>query len=132
MGIAPFLTASAIQCVQAQRLARRLCQECKVPYKPSVEALRRIGFPLEDDEVPVLYKAKGCIKCNNTGYKGRIGIYEVMLMSERIERLTVEMATVDQIKKIAIEEGMRTLLSDGLEKAKQGVTSIEEVMRVVV
>jgi type IV pilus assembly protein PilB len=132
MGIAPFLTASAIQCVQAQRLARRLCQECKTPYRPSVEALKRIGFPLKDGEVPVLYKAKGCVKCNNTGYKGRIGIYEVMLMSEEIERLAVEMATADQIKKIAIEEGMRTLLADGLEKAKQGITSIEEVMRVVV
>lgn len=132
MGIEPFLVASAIDCVQAQRLARRLCAECKEPYKPSEKALEEIGFPLESDEIPTLYRPKGCPKCNGTGYKGRIGIYEVMTVSETIERLAVEKATAEQIKKVALEEGMRTLRMDGFEKVKMGITSIEEVLRVVV
>jgi type IV pilus assembly protein PilB len=132
MGIEPFLVASAIDCVQAQRLARRLCAECKEPYQPSRKALEEIGFPLEDDEIPTLYRPKGCSKCNGTGYKGRIGIYEVMLVSETIERLAVEKATAEQIKKVALEEGMRTLRMDGFEKVRMGITSIEEVLRVVV
>ncbi len=132
MGIEPFLVASAVDCVQAQRLARRLCNECKEPYTPSRKALEEIGFPLEDDEVPTLYRAKGCPKCGNTGYKGRVGIYEVMLVSETIERLAVEKATAEQIKKVAIEEGMFTLRRDGFEKVRKGITSIEEVLRVVV
>jgi type IV pilus assembly protein PilB len=132
MGIEPFLVASAIDCVQAQRLARRLCAECKEPYKPTKKALEEIGFPLEDGEIPTLYRPKGCSKCNGTGYKGRIGIYEVMLVSETIERLAVEKATAEQIKKVALEEGMRTLRMDGFEKVRMGITSIEEVLRVVV
>ncbi len=133
MGIEPFLVASAIDCVQAQRLARRLCTECKEPYKPTRKALEEIGFPLEEgEEIPTLYRPKGCPKCNGTGYKGRIGIYEVMLMSETIERLAVEKATAEQIKKVALEEGMKTLRMDGFEKVRLGVTSIEEVLRVVV
>jgi type IV pilus assembly protein PilB len=132
MGIEPFLVASAIDCVQAQRLARRLCSDCKEPYQPSRKALEEIGFPLgEDEEVPTLYRPKGCPKCNKTGYKGRMGIYEVMLVSETIERLAVEKATAEQIKKVAIEEGMRTLRMDGFEKVKMGLTSIEELLRVV-
>ncbi len=132
MGIEPFLVASAIDCVQAQRLARRLCAECKEPYKTSKKALEEIGFPLEDDEIPPLYRSKGCPKCNGTGYKGRIGVYEVMSVSETIERLAVEKATAEQIKKVALEEGMRTLRMDGFEKVRMGITSIEEVLRVVV
>ncbi len=132
MGIEPFLVASAIDCVQAQRLARRLCSECKEPYQPSRKALEEIGFPFDESgEIPTLYRPKGCPKCNNTGYKGRMGVYEVMLMSETIERLTVEKATAEQIKKVAIEEGMKTLRMDGFEKVKMGLTSIEELLRVV-
>lgn len=132
MGIEPFLISSAVDCVQAQRLARRLCKECKESYTPSIEVLQKIDFPLDNGEPPTLYRPKGCPKCNNTGYKGRMGIYEVMTVSETIERLTVEKATAEQIKSVAIQEGMKTLREDGFAKVKLGLTSIEEVMRVVV
>lgn len=132
MGIEPFLISSAIDCVQAQRLARRLCSECKEAYKPSRQALDDVGFPIEGSDGPTLYRAKGCSKCNGTGYKGRCGIYEVMLMSEQLERLTVARASAEEIKKMAISEGMMTLRDDGMEKVRLGTTSIEEVMRVVV
>jgi type IV pilus assembly protein PilB len=132
MGIPPFLIASAIDCVQAQRLARRLCPACKQPYKPDLDELRAVGFPVTEGEELTLYKPAGCQKCNDTGYKGRVGLYEVMLMSEKIERLTVEGATAEEIKKVALEEGMQTLRQDGMQKVKLGLTSIEEVLRVVV
>lgn len=132
MGIEPFLVASAVDCVQAQRLARRLCTECKEPYKPPKKWLDEIGFPYEEDEIPTLYRAKGCPKCNNTGYKGRVGLYEVMLVTEEIEKLTIKKASADEIRKVAIAQGMRTLREDGFLKAKMGITSIEEVLRVVV
>jgi len=132
MGIEPFLVASAVDCVQAQRLGRRLCPECKEPYKPPRKWLEEIGFPLEDGEVPTLYRPRGCPKCSGTGYKGRIGFYEVMLVTEEIERLAVRKASADEIKALAIEQGLRTLRDDGFLKAKMGITSIEEVLRVVV
>lgn len=133
MGVEPFLVSSAIDAVQAQRLARRLCKECKEPYRPKKEWLEEIGFPLDGDEgVPTLYRPRGCSKCNNTGYKGRIGIYEVMLMNEEIERLAARRASSEQIKKVALAHGMRTLRQDGFLKAKMGLTSIEEVLRVTV
>lgn len=132
MGIAPFLTASAIHCVQAQRLARRLCPECKEEYTVAVEVLKRVAFPLEGDESPVLYKPRGCHKCNNTGYKGRIGVYEVMLLSDSLKRLCVERASADDIRRLAVEEGMKTLRQDGFEKVRLGVTSLEEILRVIV
>ncbi len=130
MGVAPFLIASAIDCVQAQRLARRLCKECKEPFEPDKDLRRDIG--LDPDEQITIYRPNGCEKCNNTGYKGRVGIYEVMLISERIQKLTVERATSEQIKQVAVEEGMHTLRDDGLEKMRLGLTSYEEVLRVIV
>jgi len=132
MGIEPFLTASAVTCVLAQRLGRRLCTSCKEEYLPSEEALQRVGFPYEPGNVPKLFRAKGCKKCAGIGYKGRMGIHEVMLMSETMERMTVENATSDEIKRQAIAEGMLTLRDDGFSKVKMGLTSIEEIMRVVV
>ncbi|MDF1542602.1 MAG: ATPase, T2SS/T4P/T4SS family [Anaerosomatales bacterium] len=132
MGIEPFLTASAITCVLAQRLARRLCPDCKEEYVPEEEALARIGFPFEPGNPPRLYRAKGCRKCNDIGYRGRMGIHEVMTMSETMERMTVENASTDELMAQAIEEGMKTLKVDGFEKVRMGLTSIEEIMRVVV
>ncbi|MDD5447573.1 MAG: ATPase, T2SS/T4P/T4SS family [Actinomycetota bacterium] len=133
MGIEPFLTASGINCVLAQRLARRLC-DCKEPYEPSVELLERLGFPREDGEEVVLYKPKegGCGRCSGTGYKGRIALVEIMLVSPAIEKLTIEEASTAEIKNQAVEEGMKTMRQDGWRKASAGVTSIEEVLRVVV
>ncbi len=130
MNVEPFLISSAISCVQAQRLARRLCKECKQEYKPEKSILTDIGFPLEGNKVPKLYWPKGCKKCANTGYKGRVGLYEIMLMSEEIERLTIERAPADEIKAVAIKEGMSTLKHDGFKKVLLGLTSIEEVLRV--
>jgi len=132
MGVEPFLTSSAVDCVQAQRLARRLCKYCREAYTPSAKSLEDIGFPFKPDKLPTLYKAKGCPKCSNTGYKGRVGIYEVMLMSETLEKLTVERATTEEIKKVAISEGMKTLKEDGFRKVLKGLTSIEEIVRTIV
>lgn len=132
MGIAPFLISSAVACVQAQRLARRLCPECKEEYQPPLAALKNAGFPVSGKEAPVLYRPVGCSKCDNTGFRGRVGLYEIMLMSEKIEQLTVDRASADEIRKVAIEEGLKTLKDDGFAKVKMGLTSIEEIMRVVV
>jgi type IV pilus assembly protein PilB len=132
MGIEPFLTASAVTLVVAQRLARRLCPDCREKYVPEAQALERVGFPFEPGRLPTIYRARGCRKCNGIGYRGRMGIHEVMTLSETIERLTVENASADVIKRQAIEEGMLTLRQDGFEKVLLGQTSIEEILRVVV
>ena len=132
MGVEPFLSASAINCVLAQRLARRLCKECKEKYTPEEEVLQRIGFPFEPGHPPQLYRAVGCNKCNNIGYKGRMGIHEVMTVTEEIERACVDHASGDEIGRIAVQQGMKTLRDDGFAKVLAGTTSIEEVMRVVV
>ena len=89
------------------------------------------GFP-EDNLPEVIYRAKGCKKCSNTGYRGRMGVHEVLLLSEEISRLTVDEATADEIKRVAIMEGMLTLKQDGLEKVRMGQTSVEEILRVIV
>ena len=132
MGVEPFLSASAINCVLAQRLARRLCKECREEYTPEEEVLARIGFPYEPGKPPRLYRAVGCNKCNNIGYKGRMGIHEVMTVTEDVERACVNHASGDEIARIAVDEGMLTLRDDGFAKVLSGLTSIEEVMRVVV
>lgn len=132
MGIEPFLTASAVTLVVAQRLARRLCADCKESYTPDEPALERIGFPFEPGKPVKLYRARGCKKCNNIGYKGRMGVHEVMEMSENLERLTVENSSADQLMRVAIEEGMLTLRDDGFAKVRLGQTSLEEILRVVV
>jgi len=129
MKIEPFLISSAVDCIVAQRLARKLCVDCKEAYTPSDKALATIGFPKYKGQ---LYRARGCKRCNNTGYKGRIGLYEVLLVSEKIERLIVKKATAEEITKVAVAEGMQTLRQDGFAKVINGITSIEEVMRVTV
>jgi type IV pilus assembly protein PilB len=134
MGIEPFLTASAVDAVLAQRLARRLCKECKEPYTATKEMLRKNDFPpeiYERDDV-VLYRAKGCSRCNNTGYKGRLGLYEVMIVSEAIRRLTVERKSADEISRVAAAEGMKSLREDGIDKVLLGFTSVEEIARVII
>ncbi len=134
MGVESFLVASALNCVLAQRLVRKLCQNCKVPYEPDPEVLRTLNFPRNGEgEDMILYKASenGCAKCSGTGYKGRVGLYEVMPMSEDIQRLTVKEASATIIMNQAIEDGLLTMRDDGFVKVKMGLTSIEEVMRVV-
>jgi type IV pilus assembly protein PilB len=134
MGIEPFLTASAVDLVLAQRLARRLCQYCKEPYIATREMLQKNDFPpeaLESTEV-TLYHPKGCSRCNNTGYKGRVGLYEVMVVSEAVRRLTVERKSADEISRVAQAEGMKGLRDDGIDKVLKGLTSVEEIARVIV
>ena len=133
MGIEPFLVGSALDCVLAQRLARRLCPKCKEPYQPTREMMVESRFPWEDGmELPTLYRPIGCSACSKTGYKGRLALHEVMAVSEEIERLTVERASSMAIHKVAVEQGMITLRQDGLLKVLAGVTSVEEIFRVVV
>jgi type IV pilus assembly protein PilB len=132
MDVETFLVASAIDAVVAQRLARKLCERCRVAYRPEPAELQAAGYP--DwlwPEIPELFKAQGCAACANTGYRGRIGLYEVMQMSEEIERLTVERSSADAIRAVAVQQGMMTLRDDGLEKARVGITTLDEVARVV-
>lgn len=134
MGIEPYLSASAINLIIAQRLARRLCPECKEAYRPTAEQCERIGFPYnkETGETPLIYRAVGCKACNDIGYRGRMGVHEVMRSTEEIERLIVHNASADVLRAQAIEEGMKTLRQDGFTKVLAGLTSIEEILRVVV
>ena len=132
MGIEPFLVGSALDCVVAQRLARRLCSRCKVEYQPEAKDLinLRVGYD-PSTPVPILHQPVGCTHCSNTGYRGRIAIHELMIVSEEIERLAVARASAADIARAAREQGMLTLREDGWSKAKLGYTSIEEILRVV-
>jgi type IV pilus assembly protein PilB len=132
MGIEPFLVGSALDCVLAQRLARRLCSKCKEPFVPTPEQLESIGFAqYPGDPVPSFYRPVGCSSCSKTGYKGRLALHEVMSVSDSIERLTVERESSSKIMQTATAEGMRTLREDGLLKAASGITSLDEIFRVV-
>jgi type IV pilus assembly protein PilB len=131
MEVEPYLIASSLDCVVAQRLARQLCEHCKESYKPTKEELIQAGFP-EDVRVKELFRPAGCARCGKTGYRGRLGLYEIMPMTEEIEVLTAERKSSEEIRKVAIEQGMTTLREDGLEKARAGTTSLEEIFRVVI
>ena len=133
MGIDPFLVGSAVDCVLAQRLARRLCSKCKESYEPTPLELKSAGLPWQDDDaLPTLYRHKGCTHCAKTGYRGRLAVHEVMLVTEEIERLIVERASTDDIAKHAMAQGMRSLREDGLAKVLMGQTTLEEIARVIV
>jgi type IV pilus assembly protein PilB len=134
MGVEPFLVTSALDCVLAQRLARRLCDRCKEPYRPAEAELAEAGWPaavLDTDGWPTLHRAVGCAACARTGYRGRLAVHEVLVMSEEIERLIVERESSEDIKKTALAQGMLTLREDGLRKVAQGHTTLEEIFRVV-
>jgi type IV pilus assembly protein PilB len=129
MGIEPFLVASAIDCVLAQRLARMLCPNCKTRTIVPADILSANGYKaLVDLEA---YEPKGCRRCGGTGYRGRIGLYEVMKLSPDIRNMALERRPADEVREVAVREGMRRLRDDGLEKVKQGRTSIAEVARVL-
>jgi type IV pilus assembly protein PilB len=132
MGVEPFLVGSALDCIVAQRLARRLCPKCKEPYVPESAELETLGWDTESaDELPTLYRAVGCPACGRTGFHGRFAIHEVLLVTEEVERLIVDRAHTEDIKKVALAQGMLTLRQSGMAQALAGVTSIEEVLRVV-
>jgi type IV pilus assembly protein PilB len=133
MGIEPFLVASALDAIVAQRLARKLCSRCREEYEPTAEELTLHGFPHDPSEpLPKLYRPSGCGACGNTGYKGRMAIHEVMTVTEAIERLVAEKASSEDIARVARAQGMKSLREDGMEKVRQGHTSIEEILRVIV
>jgi type IV pilus assembly protein PilB len=133
MGIEPFLIASAVDSVVSQRLARKLCTRCKEEATYEAGYLEKIGFPMDGPEVAKLFKAKqgGCAFCNSTGFRGRIGLYEVLEVDEDVEKLVVGQATAHAIGNLAREKGMKPLRQDGFVKVNRGITSIEEVLRVV-
>ncbi len=132
MGIEPFLVATSVNIIQAQRLIRRVCGECKEEQKVPVEALIEIGFTPEEAPGLKTYKGKGCPTCNGTGYKGRIGLYEVMEVTDELRELIIIGASAIELRRKAIDVGMITLRQSGLYKIREGVTTIEEVVKETV
>jgi type IV pilus assembly protein PilB len=132
MGIEPFLVATSVNLIQAQRLVRRICRECKTEVKSLDEALIDVGFPASEVKEVKTFKGAGCSTCNGTGYKGRVGLYEVMEITEDLRELILVGASGLELRRKAIEEGMLTLRQSGLEKIRLGMTSLEEVVRETV
>jgi type IV pilus assembly protein PilB len=130
MGIPPFLISSSLLLVIAQRLVRRICLECREATPVPVSALIDVGFPPEEAESVKVYVGKGCAACANTGYKGRIAVHEVMWMTPELQEAIVRQRPANELKEIATKEGMRTLRQTGLRKVANGVTTIDEVLRV--
>jgi type IV pilus assembly protein PilB len=133
MGVEPFLTGAAVTGVLAQRLARRLCEHCRVVYEPSDEELEKANIPPEliRDGLE-LFRKQGCVRCRQTGYRGRMGIFQLLQMSESVAQLAVRKASREELERAAMAEGMRTLWADGIEKVVAGLTSLEELARVTV
>ena len=132
MGIEPFLVATSVNLIQAQRLIRRICKDCKREESMPPEALIEVGFSADEASKLKTYKGKGCATCNNTGYKGRIGLYEVMEVGDEIRELILIGASALELRKKAIDDGMITLRESGLHKIRNGLTTLEEVVRETV
>jgi type IV pilus assembly protein PilB len=135
MGVEPFLTGSAVTSVLAQRLVRKLCTHCCEMYMASADELVDARF--SPDQIAAadgmaIYRKKGCPRCNQTGYKGRIGVYQLMVMTESLSRLASQHASHEEIERAAMSDGMKTLWDDGLTKVASGLTSLEEIARVLV
>ena len=127
MNIEPFVISTSLLAVIAQRLARKICSKCKESYTPSEEELSY--YPqLKDLKNPTFYRGKGCVKCKHTGYKGRIGIFEVLEVNEEVNQLILQKALSVELEKAA---GMKSMLEDGIEKVLKGVTSLDEIRRVI-
>lgn len=132
MGIEPFLVATSVNIIQAQRLIRRICKDCKEENKVPVEALVEAGFSPEEAPQLKMYKGRGCQTCNGTGYKGRVGLYEVMEITDELRELIIIGASAIELRKRAVELGMITLRESGLYKLREGITTIEEVVKETV
>ncbi|MFA5388947.1 MAG: type II secretion system ATPase GspE [Candidatus Omnitrophota bacterium] len=130
MGIKPYLVASTVQGILAQRLVRTICVSCREAHKPSPEEISLLSITPEEAKDLELYRGKGCQECNNTGFRGRMGIYELLIMNDAMRELVIENNSSSVISKKAREFGMKTLKEDGMEKVKRGYTTIEEVLRV--
>jgi type IV pilus assembly protein PilB len=129
MGVEPFLIASAVILILAQRLIRKICSECKEPIQVHPQLLIDLGIPPDEVKTFPVFKGKGCPICSNTGYKGRLGLYEVMPMKEEIKELILSRASTSEIKKEAVRLGMKTLRQSGIHKVRTGATTIDEVLR---
>ncbi len=132
MGIEPFLVATSVNLICAQRLIRKVCPDCRAEVKTPIQALINAGFPQEEAKSVKCFKGEGCRTCNNTGYTGRVGLYEVMDITEDIQELILVGASAREIKRKAVEEGMLTLRHSGLAKIKAGITTLDEVLRETV
>jgi type IV pilus assembly protein PilB len=132
MGIEPFLVATSVHLICAQRLIRRVCKDCKEEHSTPAQALVDAGFAPAEAKKIVMYRGKGCGTCNGTGYKGRVGLYEVMEINDDLRELILIGASSLELKKKAIENGMITLRASGLQKLRDGVTTMEEVLRETV
>jgi type II secretory ATPase GspE/PulE/Tfp pilus assembly ATPase PilB-like protein len=128
MGVEPYLLSSVLEGVLAQRLVRRICETCRIPDTPSSADLFALG--VEGTAAPVVYRGRGCEACRSTGYRGRTGIYELFSITEEVRSLTLRRASTREIRRHAVEAGMVTLRMDGWRKAREGVTTIDEVLRV--
>jgi type IV pilus assembly protein PilB len=132
MGVEPFLVGSALDCIVAQRLARKLCDRCKQEFPVEPDKLEGLGWDLEELVIPDhFYRSVGCHLCGKTGYAGRFAVHEVLNVNEEIERMIVEHAHADEIRKAAVADGMLTLRHAGLMGAAAGITSLDEVLRVI-
>ncbi|MBI4654182.1 MAG: type IV-A pilus assembly ATPase PilB [Nitrospirae bacterium] len=130
MGIEPFLVSASVLLILAQRLCRKVCQKCKEKENIPVPALMNIGFTEDEAKMIECFRGKGCPACNNTGYKGRVALYEVMPIKDELKELILEGVSAGEVKKAAVRFGMKTLRMSGLTKLKEGITSVEEVIRV--
>ncbi|MEI8012413.1 MAG: ATPase, T2SS/T4P/T4SS family, partial [Candidatus Omnitrophota bacterium] len=126
MGTEPFLISSSVIGILAQRLVRAICEKCKEPYTPDPVMLRTFGM----EAAGTFFKGMGCSHCKNTGYMGRVGIFELLTVNEEIKKMVNEKASADQIRAVAQRAGMRSLKDGGLEKVKMGLTTLDEVLRV--
>ena len=132
IGCEPFLVATALEAIVAQRLARRLCTRCREPFTETTDVLTSLGFDHDPSDPPQIFRAVGCPACSGTGYRGRVALHEVMSVTEEIEQLVVTRATGTEIRQVALQQGMVSLREDGFDKVAQGLTTIEEVLRVSV
>jgi type IV pilus assembly protein PilB len=132
MGIEPFLVASSVNLILAQRLARKNCESCKAPIQVSPQMLLNLGVPEEEIPAYNCFKGKGCPQCGNTGFKGRVALYEVLPVKEEVRELILQGASASEIKREAMRIGMKTLRQAALTKLKDGITTVEEVMKTTV
>ncbi|MFH0771460.1 MAG: type II secretion system ATPase GspE [Candidatus Omnitrophota bacterium] len=129
MGVETFLITSTLEAILAQRLVRKICQNCREEYMPEPDILADLGISPELAKTKKFYRGAGCVKCNNSGYKGRTGLYELLIMNEKVRSMVIDKAHTALIRKAAVESGMATLLEDGLNKVYSGITTVEEVLK---
>jgi type IV pilus assembly protein PilB len=130
MGVPAYLVASSVIAILAQRLVRKICPKCTTLFSPPEAVIEAAGLSPEIVAKAKFSKGKGCSNCNRSGYRGRVGIYELMLMTSRIREMAFQGASSQQIRKVAVAQGMHTLFDDGIDKAIKGITTLEEVFRI--